>query len=115
MQDSLIEQVKQLAEAQKCGALFEKLTRIETGVYVPTWFYFDFPALRAELERKDAALKLATEVCASATAINEGYKNRVYVVAANELEDCKRLARELFTGLDRDLAAYRAALERMKP
>lgn len=62
MSDSLIEQVKRLAEAQKCGALFEKLTRIETGVYVPTRFYFDFPALLAHMQAQQAVVDAAREV-----------------------------------------------------
>ena len=62
MSESLIAQVRALAEAQKCGALFEKLTRIETGVYVPTWFYFDFPALLMRLERMQAVVDAAREL-----------------------------------------------------
>ena len=57
----LIAQVRALAEAQKCGALFEKLTRIETGVYVPTRFYFDFPALLAHLQAQQAVVDAARE------------------------------------------------------
>lgn len=66
MSDSLIEQVEKLADSQKCGALFDKLTRIYNGTYASTRFYFDFPALLAHLERTQAVVDAAREAAAAA-------------------------------------------------
>lgn len=62
----------------------------------------------AELERE---LEAARKVCATATCINQGYKNGVYEIAARDKPE-HELAEAFFASLDSELAAYRATKER---
>lgn len=61
----------------------------------------------AELERE---LEAARNVCATATCINQGYKNGVYEIAARDKPE-HELAEAFFASLDSELAAYRATKE----
>lgn len=62
MSDSIIEQVKRLAEAQKTGALFDKVSRLSGGKFIAERLSFDFPALLAHIATQAEALKVVAEV-----------------------------------------------------
>lgn len=55
-------------------------------------------------------LEAARKVCATATCINQGYKNGVYEIAARDKPE-HELAEAFFASLDSELAAYRATKE----
>lgn len=56
-------------------------------------------------------LEAARKVCATATCINQGYKNGVYEIAARDKPE-HELAEAFFASLDSELAAYHATKER---